>query len=353
MSTPRFHRSLRVAALVLGLCAQGAEARAEALAGCPDDAGLTRAAAQLLLEDDRQVSGAIARALRAAGSDAVGVRALFVEEGRGDAAIAKWLDERRAAADARMICGEAFSQKGRLVMATASGGGLTELSPEASSVRGWLAPDFRDAHLVIIDADGALSRHHVTPASLAEGVPIPKDLERPALVQLMASGRSGPRPIAERVAPGPGGDTAIAGRHAPPPAASKEHAQRSIKGSLNRLRRARGKRPVRRNRLLRDAARRHAREVCDSGRVAHVLASGEDPSERLKRFGVSAGLVGETVARAAGPGAAFDALQRSPAHLATMLGERFTDAGVGLSRDDAGKTCMVVVLASWPRYVGR
>lgn len=353
MSTPSTVRSLCAAALTLSLGVPATIARADGLPGCPGDPVLTRAAAVLLLEDDRQASGAIARALRSVGSDAVGVRALFVEQGGGGEAIEAWLTEMGAAADARLVCGEAFSEAGRLVMATASGGGLSDLAPDTTLVRGWLAPDFVDAHLMIVDANGALSRHQVTPATLADGVPLPKGVERPALVQLMASGRSGPRPIAERVAPGRAGAVGPGGPAGAPIAASEEHEQRSIKGSLNRLRRARGKRPVRRNRLLRDAARRHAREVCESGRVAHVLASGEDPAERLKRFGVAAGLVGETVARAAGPGAAFDALQRSPAHLATMLGERFTDAGVGLSRDEAGKTCMVVVLASWPRYVGR
>lgn len=339
------------AASVVWLACSPCAVRADTLRGCRTDDGLSRAAGLLLLEEERQATGAIYRALRTAGSDAVGVRALFVE-GEGGGAVEAWLDEFREAADARLICGQAFSVEGRLVMASASGGGLADMAPETTKVRGWLAPDFRDAHLVIVDAAGSLSRHQVTPASLAAGVPLPKHLERPALIQLMASGRSGPRPIAERVAPAPVG-VGQPEHVLPPLAASKEQDQRAIKGSLNRLRRARGVRPVRRNRLLRDSARRHAKEMCKSGRVAHVLATGDDPAERLKRFGVAARLVGETVARASGPGAAFDALRRSPAHLATLLEKRFTDGGVGLARDVAGKTCMVIVLAAWPRYVGK
>jgi uncharacterized protein YkwD len=100
-------------------------------------------------------------------------------------------------------------------------------------------------------------------------------------------------------------------------------------------------------------AERHARSVCDSGRVAHELRPGRDPESRLAEAGVSARLVGETIARSTDSSSAFGALQRSPSHLMTLLDRRFTDAGVGLARDRAGRCCAVVLLASWPRYAPR
>jgi uncharacterized protein YkwD len=73
----------------------------------------------------------------------------------------------------------------------------------------------------------------------------------------------------------------------------------------------------------------------------------------LRDAGVSARLVGETVARAADHGAAFAAFERSPSHRLTLLERRFTDAGIGEVKDRDGHSCVVVLLAAWPRYVGR
>jgi uncharacterized protein YkwD len=119
------------------------------------------------------------------------------------------------------------------------------------------------------------------------------------------------------------------------------------------LRRAEGRGLLRDNRLLREAAAKHARDVCNQGRIAHELTHGQDPPARLAAAGLSAQLVGEAIARARDADSAFDALQRSPSHRLTMLDRRFTDFGTGRAGDDAGKTCFVVLLAQWPRYVGR
>ena len=118
---------------------------------------------------------------------------------------------------------------------------------------------------------------------------------------------------------------------------------------VRELREARGKRPLRDNRLLRGAAAGHARAVCEQGRVAHTLQDGRGPEERLLSAGLSARLVGEAIARAEDAPAAFEALQNSPSHLLTLLEPRFTDVGVAEARDTAGKRCYVVLLAAWPR----
>ena len=37
----------------------------------------------------------------------------------------------------------------------------------------------------------------------------------------------------------------------------------------------------------------------------------------------------------------------------TVVDRRFTDGGYGTAEDGRGRTCVVVLLASWPRFVGR
>jgi uncharacterized protein YkwD len=68
---------------------------------------------------------------------------------------------------------------------------------------------------------------------------------------------------------------------------------------------------------------------------------------------VEARRVGETVARAQSTAAAFAAFEHSPSHRLTLLEPDFTDAGVGNVQDADGRSCVVILLATWPRYVGR
>jgi uncharacterized protein YkwD len=110
--------------------------------------------------------------------------------------------------------------------------------------------------------------------------------------------------------------------------------------------------PLRPNRLLDREAARQAEAVCESGRVSHHR-EGADPETRLRREGIQARAVGETVARGVSPAAAMDALEASPSHLSTLADRRFTDVGLGTAEDAAGRTCLVVLLSSWPRFLGR
>ena len=109
---------------------------------------------------------------------------------------------------------------------------------------------------------------------------------------------------------------------------------------------------LRENRLRARAAGEHAARMCLEGRVAHALADG-DPEQRVRRAGLQAALVGEAVARAPSADAAFAAMRRSPSHRMTLLDRRFTDMGVGRARDRVERTCLVVLLAAWPRYIGK
>jgi uncharacterized protein YkwD len=127
----------------------------------------------------------------------------------------------------------------------------------------------------------------------------------------------------------------------------------NLAGLVAQLRLARNRPRLRDNRLLREAAAAHARLVCEQGRVAHQLLPGTGPNERLARAGLSARLLGEAIARAGDANAAFEALQHSPSHLLTLLEPRFTDVGVGVASDRAGKSCFVVLLCAWPRQLAR
>lgn len=325
------------------------QARAQELPCAVDDV-LSVAAAQLLLEGQAPSSANLVTEVREAGSDAVLVHALFTPT-QDDAAAAAWLVALRRKSDAELVCGEARSDHGRLLIASARAGTLAPLTAASSVVRGSLGPGFARAELVIADADGKLTRLGLEPSMLEDGVPLAEDLARPATVQLLAHGPAGPRPVAERVLPS-------AGRQRPATAVGLSPAARGderidMLALLAELRRDHGQSALRPNRLLSEVASQHANEVCKQERLAHELSPGRDPEVRLGEAGVRARLVGETISRAGDARTAFDQFADSPSHLLTLLEPRFTDAGVGRATDVEGRTCAVVLLAAWPRYVGR
>lgn len=341
-----------------------ADAGGEALP-CQDEPTLSAAAAELLLLNRKPSSEHLTRTVREAGSDAVQVRALLWRGDSDDQARA-WLVELAAGADAPTVCGVAHGAGKHLVLASARGGALEPLGAGSRAVKGRLAPDFRAAELVIADADGGLQRLAVDRDQLARGVPIAADLSRPLHVQLVARGRRGPRPVAERTLPArdhasgraaspphatPGPATATA---ASPKAPEKRPAPETRVDDLLAALRSEQRQPeLRPNALLAKVAGEHARRVCEQGVVAHELERGSDPQQRLLAAGVRARRVGETVARAASAEAAFTAFERSPSHRLTLLERGFTDAGVGESSDGEQRRCVVILLAEWPRFVGR
>jgi hypothetical protein len=314
---------------------------------CSEETPLSRAAAELLLTGEPPASDALQRAVRDAGSDAVGVRAYFVRD--AEASLTRWLHQFRRQTDAPTVCGVARSERGQLLLVAARAGSLDPLSGGSNDVRGTLVAGFRKPELVVEDAAGELQRLPVEAQALARGVPISEELARPARVQLVASGPAGPRPVAERIIPRRAsatdqarGDSGLALERGLP-----------LGMRLDRLRQAGGRVALRENRLLARVAAAHAQRVCEAGRVAHELDPGVDPQRRLKAAGVQARRVGETVARATSAAAAFGAFEHSPSHRLTLLEPGFTDAGIGEATDERGFTCVVVLLAAWPRYVGR
>jgi uncharacterized protein YkwD len=335
---------------------------------CKLDDTLSQAAADLLLAGSAPDGPQLTAAVREAGSDATAVHAVTVQAGNV-AALKHWLTELRARSDAELVCGEAASESRRLLIATALGGTLSPIDPQARVVRGRLAKGFGHAELVIAAADGSLTRLGASDEVLARGIALAPELPTPIQVQLVARGPAGPRPIAERtiaasssaehspVAPSPTApspaETGPAAAPVHPAEPSATASARELAGLLLELRRSRGRPGLRDNRLLREAATEHARAVCREGRVAHELSTGNGPEARLASVGLTARLLGEAIARAADAGTAFNALEQSPSHLLTLIEPRFTDVGVGQASDGAGKSCFVVLLCAWPRHLAR
>ena len=111
-------------------------------------------------------------------------------------------------------------------------------------------------------------------------------------------------------------------------------------------------------RFLRDWVREHY------GDLLVRLWQKENPTVRrvaLRWGGAKDGGLAQSVASAPGDGPAA-APQASVASLAgaeergsdtALLDPRFTDFGIGVAQDNAQKYCYVVLLCSWPRYVGK
>jgi uncharacterized protein YkwD len=213
---------------------------------------------------------------------------------------------------------------------------------------GRLAPGFRAPHLVLEDDDGQARRIDLKSDDLAKGVPLPEGVAVKR-VQLVADGPSGPRPVAElslsKLAP-------------PPPAppsnelasqAPRSRPRESLFARLSAFRRGEGAGGLRANQLLDTSAQRHAERVCELGKVAHRIGQGDDPETRLREEHIEARGVGEAIARASSADAALNAVFDSPSHRMAVTQRNFTDAGIGQALDAKGHTCLVVLLASWPR----
>jgi hypothetical protein len=326
-----------------------ANALAQNKPNCSTEGALSKAAQALLANNSRLDAETVIRAVRAAGSDVVSVRALW-QQGGGQKKTDHWLTAFRGQADAPLVCGIGTQSNVSLVIAAARGGGLHAIGPKQRRIRGWLAAGFSQPQLVLVDATGTIVHLAATLKALAEGIVVSTDLPPPIRIQLVARGPGGPRPIAERVI------LPTRGAAAPQRAATRDAIlspeERDPYVHLGKIRRARGVPAVRTNRLLAAVAEAHAQAICRTGRIAHELGPGDNPERRLTRAGVRAQGIGEALAHGDSIYAAMAGLQRSPSHLMTLIDRRFTDAGIGVATDSEKKPCVVVLLAIWPRMVG-
>lgn len=344
-------RAGRLGLVLVGALAYTQGARALELP-CRHEDVLAETAANLLMRGGALDPAQLLPEARSLGFDGV---ALHAHEGYDDDALRKWIVGQSERADGPLVCGEASSESRRLIVVAARGG---ELRREADVVRGRLSPGFHAPHLVVEMEDGSLQRVDVGVQRLAEGVRLPGAVrEHPGAasarrVQLVAEGPHGPRPVAElfltREALPIARPSAVSGPGAPP----RGERKRPIEALLARLdgfRHAEGVGSLRPNQALSQSAQRHATRVCELGKVGHRVEGGDDPETRLRAERISARMVGEAVARSDSADAALTAVFESPSHRLAVLDRRFTDAGFGQAVDDKGHTCLVVLLASWPR----
>lgn len=240
-------------------------------------------------------------------------------------------------------CGLAARGGEQLWVVDLDGGALAPLHGPNPVIRGDVTPPFEAPSLVILTGELEFVRFAVSVEALGEGIAWPIPSAVPAQVQLLARGPLGLQPVALRQwAPGL---LQVHQRLRP----LELHTDEPLAGALNRLRLGTGRAALRRHRLLRRAAMRHARAVCLRGRAAHELSPGADPSARLRAEGVNATRTGEVIARSSDLPSAFNALLGSPSHLMAMLEQGFTDAGVASARRTDGGVCLVMVLARYPR----
>lgn len=302
---------------------------------CIKSAALEKVAQELANLQDIPPSSELIRTAREAGVDANPIYAKFGVTGEFGSFKA-WVEDLKDTADAPLICGRAQSGERIVLVAAVRAGALTLEGRNRLYVE--TISEFRDPFLVVRDSQGA-SRRIAVDAGDGASVTLPLEWGRPLFVQLVATGPNGLRPIAERwVGKIP--------KHSP----TQRHSE-SPEGWLLQLRRSAGARSLRSNRLLSQEATRYASVVCEAGKVGHELDPNGDPEARLLKRGIEARVVGEAVARAATLSDALRAIEDSPSHRMTVTDPRFTDAGYGQAKDDKGRTCAVVLLASWPRKV--
>ncbi|MFW2386940.1 MAG: CAP domain-containing protein [Polyangiales bacterium] len=303
---------------------------------CIKDKKLVIVAQELADAQHIPPSPELIRAAREAGVDANPVYAKFGVTGEFDSFKA-WLEDLKETSDAPLICGRARSGE-RIVLVAAVRAGLLSIAGR-NRLHAEVIEEFRDPYLIVRDASGSSRRIAVDGGDFGSTISVPVEWGRPLFVQLVATGPNGPRPVAERwVGKIPEGPTSRRGSQSP-------------EAWLLQLRRAAGARSVRSNRLLSQEATTHAQLVCDSGRLGHQLDDDGDPEARLLKRGIQARVVGEAVARASTMRDALHAIEDSPSHRLTVTDARFTDAGYGKAEDEKGRTCVVVLLASWPRKV--
>lgn len=170
---------------------------------CTPDPALTEAATELLVDGGHDDPARIDAVVRRVGSNATSAHALATRPGDDEAA-ARWLERLAQRNDAPLVCGEAESESIRILVAASLGGSLRLVEGSPPRVAVTVAPGFRDPHLVFRGDHGDFVRVPVDVDVLTEGAPIPDGLEEPIHVQLVAEGRSGPKPIASlRIGEGP------------------------------------------------------------------------------------------------------------------------------------------------------
>jgi len=168
------------------------------------------------------------------------------------------------------------------------------------------------------------------------------------LVQLTASGETGPRPMLEAllfvdVAPATSHQAQRAPGEGAVPRAST--AEQAIADMVVALRDETGRPSLRRDPTLDRLAVAHAQSMCSARRIGHDVGDGPT-HQRLAAADFTARLAGENVAHATDPVRAHRALWASPSHRTNLLHRGFSRWGLGVMRDEDGSLWICEIFAS-------
>ncbi len=317
---------------MLGL--SGVTVAAAQPAPCDVDSTLTRVAQRFL--SGRYASlDAIKADAQAHGSDVAALTAIRSSTLNAEK-VSSELEKMRKQYGVPVRCGVASNSNIRALVATPDRGRLsvTRVGDVYSFEMRW-RKGFVRPELWIETRTGAVLKYPIK-ASNTEHASLKLSLEMAASkVQLLGENSAGPQVLAERWL-----------TKQPMSVAQLEHDPKRWFESLRK--RAGVPVSLRRNTLLDDISEKHSMLMCKIGRAVHN-AGDDDPSDRLRRRGLTARVVGEVVARASSLPDALHGLEESPSHHATLIDKRLTDWGVGVAYDADDNACVTVMLVAWPQ----
>lgn len=122
--------------------------------------------------------------------------------------------------------------------------------------------------------------------------------------------------------------------------AAFDHSEQFILSEINRIRAGQGLSQLRLNEKLCAIARSHSSNMAETGYLSHIDSLGRDFKERLGSKIGERYFAGENIATNNFPEAhrvAVEGWRQSPNHLKNILNERFTDTGIGIGVNSAGK----------------
>lgn len=136
-----------------------------------------------------------------------------------------------------------------------------------------------------------------------------------------------------------------------PPVPQLSADEQKILDLANKERKKKNRPPLRPNGLLVKAARRHTRNMARQQKMDHVL-DGKDPGQRIRATGYRYRWYGENIGERFSPSQMVKGWMESKPHRANLLNKRAQEVGIGIARDDRGRTYYTAVFAA-PRSCAR
>lgn len=321
----------------------------------------TRAARHQARTQEALDVSVIGFALRAEGAPYVWPRVWSIEGALDREGVSQrmknWLSSFDDGGERRCGVGMAQNDRGDRIITVIAADVLADLHPLPSQVEAgrWLDVDAtllgtaKQAKVVVLGPSGA---PYAVPTTLSGNLArarVHADKPGTWVVQLLASGDAGPRPVLEAVVhvdqkpPAvfepkavPGED---AGAGAPDDRTALEWMVRSAREEENLP-------TLRRDSRLDAIAQAHAEAMQLARRVAHDVGDG-DPGTRVQGAGLQVRTAGENVARALTLPRVHRALWASPSHRSNLLDRRFEALGIGIVRDADGTVWAAEVFADF------